>query len=629
MSWYVWWTLSASLLLFSWVSAFVLSKLRYRQRLLTPTKLLFAGTFLSSVISLLPVYRETLDSSSHLLSWIEAVLLSVQHSIRLFAVDDNYMDVIENDCLTHLSETIQLMYSSLGAVLYTLAPLLTFSFILSFFKNISAYRDYTVSFWKHTHVFSELNEKTLALAKSILEKDRETRKIKFIPGALIVFTDVLETEDEATLDLIEAAKGIGALLFSRDLESIKYRKKWPRRRVSFYLISDDEAEKVRHAESIMRNYDYEGVALHLFSNDVRSDLLLTTNTVEHMKVTRRNDIQSLIYHELDEHGLRLFHQAREVKPVKNGQKGQKVISAVVVGLGKYGIEMVKALSWFCQLDGYRVKIHAFDRDVNAEDRFTDLCPELMDPRYNGCDTPGEARYEIHIHSGVDATNHRFSRELAEITDASFIFVCLSDDLINLTTSVKIRSLCEQIRYPDGDRKPDIVTVVYDETVCDNMSIVWEQGRTLESPVGITNFKSQAYNIRMIGKLNDFYSVNTLINSELIDAGLQVHLRWGDEQEFWRYEYNYRSSIAKALHERLRAKAEIHIPGADKPWEERTSDEKLAIGRIEHIRWNAYMRSEGYRYSGSQDKSSRNDLGKLHHNLVPVTALSDEDLRKDA
>ena len=42
-----------------------------------------------------------------------------------------------------------------------------------------------------------------------------------------------------------------------------------------------------------------------------------------------------------------------------------------------------------------------------------------------------------------------------------------------------------------------------------------------------------------------------------------------------------------------------------------------------------MRSEGYVYSGNPDKSSRNDLGKMHHNLVDFETLSDEDKRKDS
>ncbi len=42
-----------------------------------------------------------------------------------------------------------------------------------------------------------------------------------------------------------------------------------------------------------------------------------------------------------------------------------------------------------------------------------------------------------------------------------------------------------------------------------------------------------------------------------------------------------------------------------------------------------MRAEGYVYSGSPDKTSRDDLAKMHHNLIPFDELSEEDKRKDS
>ena len=41
-----------------------------------------------------------------------------------------------------------------------------------------------------------------------------------------------------------------------------------------------------------------------------------------------------------------------------------------------------------------------------------------------------------------------------------------------------------------------------------------------------------------------------------------------------------------------------------------------------------MRSEGYIYSGSTDPGSRNDLGKLHNDLVSYNLLAEEVKRKD-
>ena len=57
-------------------------------------------------------------------------------------------------------------------------------------------------------------------------------------------------------------------------------------------------------------------------------------------------------------------------------------------------------------------------------------------------------------------------------------------------------------------------------------------------------------------------------------------------------------------------------------------ESKIIGALEHRRWNAYMRSEGYIFSGSTDESSRNDLAKMHHDLVDFSSLTEEEKRKD-
>ena len=74
---------------------------------------------------------------------------------------------------------------------------------------------------------------------------------------------------------------------------------------------------------------------------------------------------------------------------------------------------------------------------------------------------------------------------------------------------------------------------------------------------------------------------------------------------------------------------LGIKGAEKRTEELTPEERRAIETLEHKRWNAYMRSEGYVYSGSKDKSSRNDIGKMHHDLVCYDDLSEEEKRKDS
>ena len=104
------------------------------------------------------------------------------------------------------------------------------------------------------------------------------------------------------------------------------------------------------------------------------------------------------------------------------------------------------------------------------------------------------------------------------------------------------------------------------------------------------------------------------------------MKWGEEEAFWQYEYNYNSSVASALH--MQARIACGIPGAEKKEEELSPEETQIISALEHRRWNAYMRSEGYIYSGSPDRRSRNDLAKMHHDLVDYKALSDDEKKKD-
>ena len=49
----------------------------------------------------------------------------------------------------------------------------------------------------------------------------------------------------------------------------------------------------------------------------------------------------------------------------------------------------------------------------------------------------------------------------------------------------------------------------------------------------------------------------------------------------------------------------------------------SLNRLEHRRWNAYMRSEGYRYA-----EANNRLGNMHRDLVPFDELDPEEKDKD-
>lgn len=647
LKWYVCFALSALIMLSAlvWVTAVCIRRYK-RKRLFTPNNVLFVGTFVSSAILFFPMYLHTFAEDTLWVGAFKSVMLAVQHAICLFAIDGGFIEIILGN-VEHLEGVFYMAYTAYSAFFYIFAPILTFGFILSFFKNVSAYRRYVCSFWKNTHVFSELNEHTLALAKSIAEKADKT---VFGKDVLIVFTDVIEKNEEENCDFIEEAKELGAVLFSKDLSSVKYRLKRSFRKLNFYLISEDESEKIRHATDIMRSYDLKDVSLYVFSDDIRCEMLLGVKNVENMSVIRINDIQSLIYHNLDEHGLRLFDNAVRT------ENGEKQISAVIVGLGKYGVEMLKALTWFCQADGYSLKITAFDEDAQAEERINQLCPGLESRNHKGYIE--DARYDIDIYSGIDVKSADFIKKLSQIGDITYVFICLGTDEMNIDTSVRIRRELEKLRaFGKISTTPDVETVVYTD-IADAFGFKW--GIPEDEPNGIVNFKGQKYKIHIIGDLDSFYTVDTVISNEytvLAEGENAAYAekvyssameeadaleregraedakkaredaekkRKSDISAFRRFEYNYRSSIARVIHDRLKDKLYPKPEGDSEALEAR----KLQMAKIEHRRWNAYMITDGYEYSGSTDSNTRNDLAKLHHNLHTTSQLSKADFKKD-
>lgn len=547
---------------------------RKNTRVLTPLNVLLGGVLLAAVVLFWPAYfrKEQAD-------WLRTLCLSVYSSFRLFAADGDY-EIIAENIMTD-TNVFYLVYTTL---LMVLAPVLTFSVVLSFFRNASATLRLWCNFGSDLCVFSHLNEKSVALAKDL----KKNRKLT------VVFTDVEQNEDGSLSELQESAYSLNAIYFKKDILGIKWKFHSKKRSLWFFAIDENEEKNIRNSLRLMEEYgETPNSRLYLFSTGLEGEALLHNAGALTMKVRRINEVQSNIQRLLYEQGHRLFENALP------GDDGMKQINAVVIGLGKHGSEMVKALAWYGQMDGYRIRIDAFDADPLAKDKFEAQCPELMDPKYNGVYVAGEAQYLLKVHSGLDVQTKSFVDELAKLPEITYVLVALGTDDANIRAALDLRMRFERLKC-----KPIIQAIVFNT----------EKKKTLS---GLTNYRGQAYDVEFVCDLESACSEDVIINSDLEADALRRHLQWGQEQEFWNYEYNYRSSIALAIAANARIKCGIDVNDA------------AVIEPLEHRRWNAYMRSQGYVYSGNPDKSSRNDLGKMHHNLVDFETLPESDKRKDS
>ena len=617
MMWVVFFVLAAVCFLLSVTFALLQVKSKHRNnQLLDPSNILFAGVVLSAVFLFIPIYLYAFKTSG--CGIFESILIAVHNMIRLFIVDGEFNFILAN--LADAPEWIFRCYTILFSVLFVLAPLLTFSFVLSFFKNASAYKQYLTHFNCDVYIFSELSDRSLTLVKSLYENGRKRR--------FFMFADVFAQNSEQSFELIRQAGELGAVCFRNDIAAFRFSFYRKRCQLNFFTIGSDQSENTVQALKILENFHArENTNLYVFSTLAETEVLLANaynkfksvkmvkasddsdeeNEVEvlpEIKVRRINEIRSLINRTLYMEGYdKIFGSARA------GKDGFKHINAVVLGMGQHGTEMTKALAWFCQMDGYRVEINSFDLDKRADDRFRSLCPELMSPELNGrFDVLDEAKYKITVHPKIDVNTKTFDDILLALPRTTYVFVALGDDETNIAAAIKLRSLLAGMGYD-----PVIHAVVYDS----------DKKVALD---GSANHSQMKYSIDFIGDFKTSYSEEVVLASQMEAEGLERHKKWGTEYTFWQYDFNYKSSVASAIHRKM--KILCKIPGIEKTPTERSEEELWQIRILEHSRWNAYMRSEGFVYSGSIEKSSRNNLAKKHNCLVRFYELPLSEQIKD-
>lgn len=564
------------------------------------TKWLFGGVAIASVALFLPIYSAFLKENNG--NGFDAFLSSFHYMFRLFIMDVEFEFIILN-LKNHLSsEALATAYRVVLSILFVYGPILTFGFVMSFFKNISALYRYAWRFFQKAYVFSELNEKTLALAESLNGK-----------GVALVFTDVFDKGDEDSYEMIEKAKEMGAICFKKDILTVNFTFHSRKKDLYFFIISENHVENIKHALKIVEKYERrENTRLYVLSSQPEAEAILS-NEVKRMNakgekagiiIRRINEVQSLITRTLYDEGYDcIFKPAYE-------ENGVKKINAVMIGMGQHGKEMLKSLAWFGQMDGYDLTINAFDKDPLAKDKFTSLCPELM--KFSGVyDVESEVKYLINIYGGIDVETVVFDELFEKLGRPTYIFVSLGNDEYNVAIAMKLRMLCERFGY-----NPVIQAVVYNSDMKQALK-------------GITNFRGDEYRIDFIGDIKTSYSEKVILRTDLEMLALQRHLLYDPtgENNFWQYSYNYRSSMASVIHRKM--KKLCGIPGIELEPSQREEKDREAIRILEHRRWNAYTRSEGYIYGGSIIRSEgRNDLAKRHNLLVPFEELPPSEQERD-
>ncbi len=623
----------------------------FSYRNISPTKRAFstivfyvAGVFIATVLVFIPIYYVSYCFGDRY-TFVRPLFLSLHNALRVFILDGEF-DIVKK-AVKGLCEPLHVAYSLYCAVLYVIAPVLTLGTVLSFFKNFVSEIRYRFCGKKTIYIFSKLNDGSMTLAKSIRNKYPDKK-------AVFVFTDVYEQDNEISHEFALEASHIHAICLKRDVTQLDILSK--KGDVEIFLIDENEAENVSQASLLTEQFNRvnkkQNIKIFVFAKGRENgyiidslnygnllDRALYAEFASHtFKIRRVNSVKQLVWRTIPKAGL--FERCEN-----------KTISAMIAGIGSFGTEFFKMLVWYCQTEGYSLELNVFDKGrktdsgekYSIESVLARQCPELF--QMNPCNRDGEARYDIKCYDGIDFSNDSFEKLWEDeatrkrLMRTSFVLVSLGNDDVNIETAVYLRSLFDRKkgivatnRITDDEERPSIYAIVYDGV---RSGVVSSGGDEF-----LKNHKAIPYHIHFIGSIEQQYDYDNVYDFDLEQEARRYHVEWlnvsyeevkdarkkhydpallpnmdtekvteliAADSSYEQYEYYRLSSLAKALHKKMLK---------DHQWPMTT--------KIEHIRWNAYMRTEGY---GDSKGAPRADRALLHDELVDWKSYHD-DKRKD-
>lgn len=606
------------------------SRTKVSPPMVTPFRIMVGATAMAIYLLLFPtVGRGITDEAAP----GKAIMATLYTTFQVFMANVDLGETVEAfQNATDLPAQVHSLYT---VILFALAPLIAIGFILTFFQAFSAHVRYLLHPSREVNIFSELNELSVTLAQSIAQKAQDSGK-----DTVIVFTDVVLSNNEPSVELIGKARQLRAICFKNDILSLPLHRHNKKSLIRFFIMGSSDEENIWHATSILDDHRYKNrknTDLYLFSDTIGSELALRYRGGE-VRIRRINPARTLIYDWLwrdpgnRPSGMDLFHNAIS-------KDGVQFISAAVVGLGGHGLEMVKALAWYCQMEDsegpYHLHLNAYELDQNAPSAFARDYPGLVNDEYAKPLAPGDARrnatYEIEIHGGVDAASGDLIDELLKANDQhplTFVFISLGDDQKNVEVAAEIRRAFARIHSC-----PQILFIARNSRVIqDSLDTVQKK---LDEDAATALAKGKGLGpwpkIQVVGDIKDVFTYDAVVKSEIEIHGLISHLQWAFYsknlheyvQDFWANEYFYSSSICVPIH--WRARRALDIRGARMERDEREKNGLVEfISRLEHARWCAFMSGDGFIYGENKDI----EVARTHPLLVDFDVLSGGDRLKD-
>ena len=552
----------------------------HRSRRLMPFDRLATGT----ALALLVLYL-TFDLANGR-PVIDALLLSGFHTIRVFLANEEV--ALSRDAAILALPGAARWIGFYAGLLHLLAPVLLLGVVLSRLAGLMSGLRLRLSGRRHLYVFDHIDERTLRLGEDLkAEGRREKRRQR------IVYCNRASWDADGHSELRERLGAIDAILLSAAIDTVRLPRLRGGAQAHLFIMGADESANLHLGLALADRYQaVAGITVHAEHAQPEGEALCDAANIRALSASGRGVLRRIdLYRSV-------IRQLFESHPPCLAAEGTR-LKALVIGAGRLGLEAVRSLSWCGQGENRRPEIVVFDRDPLVPARAVRLFPELVGVG----EGDAAASVTIRFVEG-DVETDALDRLIGENTDAQLVVVALGDDAANLRTAQAIRACFLRLHAQGSDAAGLARRVVHPV-----IHVHLEQPVFADLALGLRSPQGTGLGLHPFG-ISRNLTADTLFDRRLDRLARVVHGEYGStEGKYEMYEYNRRSSLAFALHLQEKMNLLLPLPAADPQTGERPDpftperidafaalldeDTVERLARLEHERWIAFMRTEGF------------------------------------
>ena len=481
---------------------------------------------------------------------------------------------------------------------------------------------------RKTEVGAELLQRAYKINAICLKDDILERKIYWIAGYL--YRAITHTPKKVVYFLMDKSDfyveqgdennlRTAVSLFSAEKCSMMWAKThWWQTGMKTLNVEVVVFSRNENAYSVINDARTKWIKKYTESNPrLSSDELIGT-----VKFKTINEYQNLVYGLINgdkENAFPLYKGLEQ--PQSSGQYNTEKLSVLIVGGGRIAKTFIKT-AYYCgqMLNGdkpTRLKITVMSLDAgNTQESLKFEMPAVFADNLCNYDNNPESYCEfdfIKASYGTVEFENKFKNVAGGSncsTDVDYVLVALGADNLNMQAAAYIKR--ELGRMCDPDKK--VIPINY---VIENNDLCAALGLSTKSDGNAQSQKKEPCVLNPFGALAERFSFENITMPEFekraMDADKKYSVKKG-KASFDYTAYKRDSSIATVIHDSYKS---VCLTG------DKATFEKLGQW-LEHRRWNAYMRSIGYRNYTAQEFARL-----LEIKVAPVTCFNEVQIKNEA